>query len=51
MYYEKENQVMINQSVHEFYTCFLFKIYALLQEVGFPLDIAENIIQQLETWF
>ena len=30
---------MINQSVNEFYIQFLFKIDALLQKVGFPLDI------------
>ena len=40
MYYDKDNQVMINQLVNETYTRFLFKIDALLQEVGYRLDIA-----------
>ena len=40
IYYYKENQVMVNQSVNEFYIPFPFKIYAFLQEVGFLLDIA-----------
>ena len=40
MYYYKENQVIMNQLVNEFYTRFLFKISTLPQEVGFPLDIA-----------
>ena len=47
MYYDKENQVMINQSVNEFYTQFLFKIDALPQEVGFPLDIAAKFFKNL----
>ena len=38
-YYDKDNQFMINQFVNEFYTRFLFKIYAIPQKVGFPLDI------------
>ena len=46
-YYEKENQVMINQSVNEFYTGFLFKIDALPQEVGFSLDIATTLFNNL----
>ena len=33
IYYEKYNQVMFNQSVNQFYTQFLFKIYALPQDV------------------
>ena len=39
IYYDKENQVMINQSVNEFYNRFLFKIDVLPQEVGSPFDI------------
>ena len=31
---------MVNQSVNEVYTRFLFKINALPQDVAFPLDIA-----------
>ena len=47
MYYDKESQVMINQSVNEFYTRFLFKIDAIPQEVGFPLDIAAKFFNNL----
>ena len=47
MYFDKENQVMINQFVNEFYTCFFFKIDALPQEVGFPLDIAATFFNNL----
>ena len=47
MYYDEENQVMINQSVNEFYTRFFFKIDALPQEVGFPLDIAATLCKNL----
>ena len=38
---------MVNQSVHEFYNRFLFKIYALPQDVSFPLDIAANFFNNL----
>ena len=47
VYYEKDNQVMINQLVNEFYTCFLFKIDALPQEVGFLLDTATAFFNKL----
>ena len=47
MYYDKENQVMINHSVNEFYTRFLFKIDALSQEVGYPLDITAKFFNNL----
>ena len=47
MYYDKENQVIINHSVNEFYTRFLLKIDVLLQEVGFPLDIASKFFHNL----
>ena len=47
MYYDKENQFMINQSVNEFYTRFLFKIDKLPQEVGFPLNIAATFFKNL----
>ena len=43
MYYDKENQVMINQSVNEFYIRFIFKIDTLPQEVRLPLDIAGTL--------
>ena len=38
---------MINQSINEFYTWFLFKIDALLQELGFPLGIAATFFNSL----
>ena len=47
IYYDKENQVMINQSLNEFYTCLLLKIDSLPQEVGFPLDIAATFFNNL----
>ena len=47
VYYEKDNQVMINQLVNEFYTCFLFKIDALPQEVGSPLDTTATFFTRL----
>ena len=47
MYYDKDNQVMINQSVNEFYTCFIFKINALPQELGFPVDITATFFNNL----
>ena len=47
MYYNKENQVTINQSLNEFYIHFFFKIDALLQEVGFLLDIAVTFFNDL----
>ena len=47
MYYDKETQVTVNQSVNEFYTQFLFKIDALPQDVVFLLDIATNFLNNL----
>ena len=47
VYYDKDNQVLINQSVNEFYTHFLFKIDALLKEVVFPLDMAATFFNNL----
>ena len=47
-YYDKENQVIINQLVNDFYTRFLFKIDAPTQEVGKPSGYCFNVIQQLE---
>ena len=38
---------MINQSVNEFYTRFLFKIYAIPQDAAFPLDIAARLFNNL----
>ena len=36
---------MVNQSVNDFYTRFLFKIDALPQDVAFPLDIAATFFK------
>ena len=47
IYYYRENHVMINQWVNEFYTHLLFKIDALPQEVGFLLDIAATLFNNL----
>ena len=47
IYYDKENQVMINQSVNEFYIRLLFEIDELPQEVGFLLDITATFFNNL----
>ena len=46
MYYDKYTQVMVNQSVNEFYTRFLFKIDAFPQDVLFTLYI-DTIFREL----
>ena len=40
---------MINQSVNEFYTRFLFKIDVLPQNVAFPLNVAAAFFNNLST--
>ena len=47
MHYDKETWIMVNQMGNLFYTRFLFKIDALLQEVGSLLDIATNCFNNL----
>ena len=47
MYYDKKNWVMVNESVNEFYTRFLFKIDALPHDVILPLDIAATLFNNL----
>ena len=47
MYYDKENRVMVKHSVNKFYIRFLFKMYALLQDVVLPLDITTNFLNRL----
>ena len=49
VYYYKETQVKVNQSVNIFYTRLLFKIDALPQDEVFLLNIAANIINNLST--
>ena len=38
---------MVNKSVNEFYTRFLFKMYVLPQDVAFPLEIAATLFNNL----
>ena len=47
MYYDRETHVMVNQSVNEFYTQFLFMIDVLPHDVAFPLDIDATIFNNL----
>ena len=47
MHYDRETRVMVNQSVNEFYTRFLFKIDALPQYVASPSDIAATLFNDL----
>ena len=47
MYYDRETQVLVNQSVNEFYTCSLFKNDTIPQDVSFPLDIAATFFKNL----
>ena len=47
MYYYKETCVMVNHSVNEFYPLLLFKIYALPQDVIFPLDMSATLFNNL----
>ena len=49
MYYDIETRVMVNKSVDEFYTRFLFKIDALPHDVAFPLDISATFFNNLST--
>ena len=47
MYDYKENKVMINHSINDFYTRYLFKIDVLPWEVGSPLDISTTFFNKL----
>ena len=47
MYYDRETQVMVNQSVNQFYTWFIFKIDALPQDVAFILYIDATLFNNL----
>ena len=47
MYYDRYNFVMVNHSVNEFYTRFLFALDAIPQDVAFPLDFAATIFKNL----
>ena len=49
MYDDRDTRVVVNQSVNEFYTQFLFKIDALSQDVALLLDIAANFFDNLIT--
>ena len=47
IHYDKEAWVVVIQSVTEFYTGFLFKIYSLPQYVVLPLDIFATFFNNL----
>ena len=47
MYYDKEARVMVNQSVNDFYTWFLFKMDALPHNIMFPFEIAATFFNNL----
>ena len=47
MCYDRDTHVIVNQSINEFYTRFLFKIGGLPQDAVFPLDIAANFFNNL----
>ena len=47
MYYDIETRVMVNKSVNEFYTRFLFKIDAPPKDVAFLLDVAATFFNNL----
>ena len=47
MYYDRDTHVMVNQSVNDFYTRFLFTMDALPQGVAFPLYIYETFFNNL----
>ena len=47
IYYDKETSGMVNQSVNEFYTQFLFKVDALPQDISFPLHIDATLFSNL----
>ena len=49
MYYDRDTRGMVNQSVNEFYTRFLFNIDALPQDVAFPLDINATLFNNVST--
>ena len=49
MYYDRETHIMVNQSVNEFYTLFLFKMDALPHYIVLPLDIAATFFKNLST--
>ena len=49
MYCDKDTQVMVNQSVHKFYTRFIFKMDVLSQDIVFPLDIVVTFFNNLSS--
>ena len=46
-YYDKDNQVMVNLLLKEFYNRLLLKIDALTQEIVLPLGIYETFFNNL----
>ena len=49
IYYYKDNLVMVNKSVNEFYNQFLFKIDALTQDVVLPSEISATLFNKMST--
>ena len=49
MYYNRDTHFMVNQSVNDFFTRFLFKTYALPHNVALPLDIAATFFNNSST--
>ena len=47
MYHNKETWFMVNQSVNDFYTRFLFNIDSLPHDELFPLDMSETFFNKL----
>ena len=48
MYYNKETWVMVNQSVNEFYTPFLFMIYAPPTKISVPDIYRSNLFERID---
>ena len=46
-YYDRETRVMVNRSVNEFYTRFLFKMDEPQQDSALQLDIAATFFNNL----
>ena len=47
MYHDKKTRGMFDQYIHRFYTCLLFKMDSLPQDVLFLLEISETFFKNL----
>ena len=45
-HFYRETCVIVNKSVNEFYTRFLFKIYSIPQDFAFPLEITATFLKK-----